>query len=399
MAMPMVAQDAHPNVLEEILGPELLDLQHEATALLDQSLELADLIWELEGEYFSSQEPRGRSTSLKSITDYEHDGLEEFTELPEYDLEENDDDDGSEEVYYQLVDLHAEAAELSKRSGDAWTLFCEEVVARLSPSSPSYDSAQWRPQARKQKLRQRRHQRSGRTLALRDEYIEGEEEAGSMVPPMMHPEADAPHYYYADDEDAFMPSTHTEEIPIYFEEDDTDLAEFNWNHPASHDDGDCHVNRDCYGEEEAEEEMDDYEFMEMIRQEYLDLAEQHLSSQVHLPEKKNTKETDDAGTDSDSEKPYIADVEELPGLLENLMEGEGDGDFDDSGYDEEDMVVDSPSHKHNDSGFVGDDDTDSDNESFKSCLDEFDGGDGDGDLEGDYQEHEAEQLHIDQIEE
>ncbi|KAK7946257.1 uncharacterized protein PG986_010578 [Apiospora aurea] len=387
MARTMAAQDLHPNVLEEILGPQLLNLQREATALLDQSLELADLIWELEGEYFSSQELCGRGASLQSVTGYDHDAAEEFTPLPDYDLEEND-DDSNVEVYYQLADLRAEAAELSKRSGDAWTLFCEEIVARLSPSSPAYETVPWRPQKQKQKIRQqgRHHQLSHGTLALRDEYIEGEEdeeEAGLMMPPMVNAteEEASPHYYYADDEDAFMPSTHTEEIPIYFEED-ADLAELYWRF---HDD--YNVSRDYYGEEVVADEVDDYEFMEMIRQEYLDLAEQYLASSHVLHQTNTPSDTGDSGADGDGkEKPAaIANVEELPGLFENPMEGKEDGDYDDSGYDEEEEIEvevhvnSSPSQRHNDSGFVEGEDTDSENESFKTCLDEFDGGDGDGD--------------------
>ncbi|KAK8074129.1 hypothetical protein PG994_005028 [Apiospora phragmitis] len=337
------AQDVHPNVLEDILGRVLLSLQREATELLDRSLELADRIWELEAEHLSLHDSCGWSTSLTPITEQDDDDLLE--ELPHDGTERNDtgDDNGNDDdVYYQLEDLRAEAAELSKRSGEAWSLFCEEVVARLSPSSPVGEMAQWR--SRKQKQHQRRHQQLG-PLTL----------AGNE-------EAEAP-----------MPTLHTEEAPPHHYEDDGDahLAELDWHSSASpRNDYDDREENGSYGN--GAEEEDDHEFRQKIRQEYLMLAEQHLASQAY--ENKPT-ETGVAGADgdSDSKQAAEADMEELPGLFENLMEGKEDGDYDDSGYDEDEVEVeDIASCQKDDSGFMGDDDMDSDNESFKSCLDEFD---------------------------
>lgn len=352
MATMMInTQDAHPDVLEEILGPELLDLQREATELLDRSLELADLIWELECKYLSN-EPCGYGTSLTPITEYNDDDEYDFEELPHY-APERDDDFGSDTDddvnNYQLADLRAEAAELSQQSGEAWTLFCEEVLARLSPSSSGEEATQWRPP--KEKQLEQRHREPRRMVSTNGANEEAE---------------------------ASMPTMHTEAASPYYEYDDAHLAQLYWHSSASPHaelDSDGNVVYEKNGDEGEKEDdqndqadLDDYEFMESIRQEYLGLAEQHLLSQE--PPAKPTTDQCAAGTDGDGKQKAAADAEELPGLFENLMEGKEDGD-EDSGYDE-DEVEDGASYLNHDSGFVDGDDTDSDNESFKSCLDDFD---------------------------
>ncbi|KAK7973218.1 hypothetical protein PG996_007443 [Apiospora saccharicola] len=340
MATMMVpTQDAHPNVLEEILGPDLLDLQREATELLDRSLELADLIWELECKYLS-QEPTGYGTSLTPITEHNDHDEYDFEELPHYEPERDDDvgSDNDDNINYQLADLRAEAAELDKRRGEAWTLFCEEVVARLSPSSPDNELMQRRLQIHKQKQRQRHHRQPHR-INTADSYSEKTE----ACMPTMHPEAVSPYYEY----------------------DDSHLAELYLHSSASpHDEfesdrDDYYAENGVDGDRDEEDDQDDHEFMEAIRQEYLYLAEHHLSSQAPS-----------ASAEGGSKPKEMASVEDLPGLFENLMEGKEDGD-EDSGYDE-DEVEDGASYLHHDSGFVDGDDTDSDNESFKSCIDDFD---------------------------
>ncbi|KAK7917466.1 hypothetical protein PG985_011074 [Apiospora marii] len=362
MAMTMItAQDAHSNVLEELLGPELLDLQREATELLDRSLELADLIWELESKYLA-QEPCGHGTSLTPITEHNDDDEYDFEELPQYDPKiddgavSSDDDDG---LNYQLADLRAEAAELSQRSGEAWTLFCEEVLARLSPSSSSVDEEALR-RSRKEKRQQQRH-----------------------LEPRRMESANA----YDEKEESFISTTHTEAASSYYKDDDAHLADLYWHSSASPNDdfdsdgnGDHAENSDDGDRyEEEEDDEDDYEFMETIRQEYLDLAEQHLSSQA--PPEKAATDTYAPVADGDGKPKQATDAEELPGLFENLMEGKEDGD-EDSGFDE-DEAEDGVSYLHQDSGFVEGDDTDSDNESFKSCLDRFDNYGGDFKLKRD----------------
>ncbi|KAK8102408.1 hypothetical protein PG984_015554 [Apiospora sp. TS-2023a] len=335
--MMVPAQDAHLNVLEEIMGPELLYLQREATELLDRSLELADLIWELECKYLS-QEPAGYGTSLTPITEYNDDDEYDFEELPHYDPERDDDvgSDNDDDNNYQLADLRAEAAELDKRSGEAWTLFCEEVVARLSPSSPNNELMQRRLQ--KQKQQQDPH-RQPRRMDTADSYSEKTE----ACMPTMHPEAVSPYYEYDD--------RHLAELYLHSSASPHDAFESDRNdyYAENADDGDGY----------EEDYQDDREFMETIRQEYLYIAEHHLSSQAPS-----------ASADSGSKPDGVADAEDLPGLFENLMEGKEDGD-EDSGYDE-DEVEDGASYLHHDSGFVDGDDTDSDNESFKSCIDDFD---------------------------
>lgn len=353
MAMTMItAQDAHLNVLEELLGPELLDLQREATELLDRSLELADLIWELESKYLS-QEPCGYGTSLTPITEDNDDDEYNFEELPHYEPG-RDDDVGSDndDLNYQLADLRAEAAELSQRSGEAWTLFCEEVLVRLSPSPSVDEAAQSRPQKQTRRLQRYRK------------------------PRRMEP-ANA----YNEEREVFISTTHTEAVSPYYEYDDAHLADLSWHSSAppndefdSDENGEYAYNSDDEDRDGNEDDYeDDYEFMEAIRQEYLDLAEQHLSSQA--PPEKTANDTHPPVADGNGKSRQVTDAEELPGLFENLMEGKEDGD-EDSGFDE-DEVEDGASYLHQDSGFVDGDDTESDNESFKSCLDQFDhcGGD------------------------
>ncbi|KAK7974391.1 hypothetical protein PG989_016239 [Apiospora arundinis] len=363
MAMTMFddAQDAHTNhILEEVLGPKLLSLQREATQLLDQSLWLADHIWELEGEYLASRgsvsSPCNWGKSLTPITEYDggDDVFErEATTAQSYDDPRERDDD----IYYQLTDMRTEAAELSKRSGEAWTLFCEGVLARLSPSSHLDETAQRRSQQQKQQQSHR--------MRLEDDGDLIEEDMEDYMP-TTHTFEPATHYY--DDEDSEPPQLYGHYSVSSQVDDDAD------------DDGADHDYYD-YGDAEGDEEYeepDDHEFREAIRQEYLQLAEQHLSSQLHEQQQLiGAAITHSHEFAEDGEEMARDDLEELPGVFANLMKGRRHGDHDDSGYDEEDGDNDDDNtlsyiDRLAIDGIYCADDFDSDSESFKSCFEEFD---------------------------
>ncbi|KAK6839384.1 hypothetical protein PG987_005250 [Apiospora arundinis] len=366
------AQDAHTNdILEEVLGPKLLSLQREATQLLDQSLWLADHIWELEGEYLSSRgtvsSPCNWGKSLTPITEYDggDDVFErDATTAPSYDNPRERDDD----IYYQLTDMRAEAAELSKRSGEAWTLFCEGILARLSPPSYYARNTQPRPQNRQQHEPQwqSEHERLYRMRQedYQDMRLEDEEEEEEDCMSVTHSNEPAPHCY--GDEDVKLAQLYGHYSTSSQGDDDADDA-----------DHDYYDYGDAEGDEEYEE-PDDHEFREAIRQEYLQLAEQHLSSQAHeqqqligaaiTPSHEFTDDGEDMARD---------DLEELPGVFANLTKGRRQGDHDDSGYDEEDDDNDDDNtlsyiDRLAIDGIVCADDFDSDSESFKSCFEEFD---------------------------
>ncbi|KAK8099025.1 uncharacterized protein PG998_012266 [Apiospora kogelbergensis] len=358
------AQNAHPDILEELLGPKLLTLQREATKLLDQSLELAELIWELEVEFLSSQgslSPAScdyQGTSLTPIAEYDgDDDLERetiFSPPPPYDAaQQNGDDDiedDGDDIYYQLADMRNEAADLSKRSGKAWSLFCEGVIARLSSSSRLEDAAQpgsqRNPEQPQELWRQSFQEVNCVRLSNYGETREDEE----------RPEA-------------CMPATHTDEpaATYYYEDDDAQLEEVDWDHSASpHGDGNASYYDYSDGDEDGDEDVDgddepdDYEFRELIRQEYLALAEQHLSSQPHGKRQQMMEaaaamlsdefhEQKKRGEDNDDDSGY---------------DEEGDEDED----DEDTLTYEDLLRKH---AVPCSEEDSSDVESFKSCLEEF----------------------------